>query len=237
MYIYVIVQEKDKYYSDNLVANCARVKMRIEQASGERCLVVPFEEMDMKAVKELNPRAVAVSGFGQNFQKFNIESFFGLDEIFHEIEIPLIGFCGGHQLMGFSLNNNLRQTERLYDEPMKKYTAPEGGPYYAFEGSLFFQASGFFPIKKIQDDPLFDDLPEAMLMCCSHYCEVKKLPEGFEILATSEHCRIEAMKHVSRPLYGTQFHPEAYAEPFFDGRALLKNFAKIVDGFWSAKVK
>ena len=48
-----------------------------------------------------------------------------------------------------------------------------------------------------------------MMLRCAHYCEVKKLPPGFELLASSGHCRIAAVRHRDRPLYGTQFHPEA----------------------------
>ena len=72
-------------------------------------------------------------------------------------------------------------------------------------------------------------------MRCSHYCEVKKLPKGFELLASSDHCRIEAMRHKHKPLYGTQFHPEAYDEPFLHGKRLLENFAAIVDEFWQSR--
>jgi GMP synthase (glutamine-hydrolysing) len=53
----------------------------------------------------------------------------------------------------------------------------------------------------------------------------------FVLLASGDHCRIEAMRHRTRPLYGTQFHPEACAEPFLHGKRLLANFAAIVDHF------
>ena len=69
-------------------------------------------------------------------------------------------------------------------------------------------------------------------MRCWHYCEVKTLPPDFQLLASSGHSRIAAMRHADKPLYGTQFHPEAYAAPFFHGRTLLQNFARIVDHFW-----
>ena len=71
-----------------------------------------------------------------------------------------------------------------------------------------------------------------MIMRCSHYCEVKRIPKGFELLASSDHCRIEAMRDRKRPLWATQFHPEAYDAPFFHGRKLLGNFAAIVEEFW-----
>ena len=36
---------------------------------------------------------------------------------------------------------------------------------------------------------------------------------------------------MTQPLYGTQFHPQNYAEPFLDGKRLLANFAAITRQF------
>ena len=101
-----------------------------------------------------------------------------------------------------------------------------------YDLSAHFVAEGFFPIRRVASDPLFAGLPRTMILRCWHYCEVKALPKGFGLLASSDHCRIEAMRHRTRPLYGTQFHPEMYEAPFFHGRRILENFAFIVDRFW-----
>ena len=115
---------------------------------------------------------------------------------------------------------------------MRKIGRFEGFPRLSSNNPAHLFANGFFPIKQVKKDALFHGLSENMIMKCSHYCEVKKLPPDFEILATSEHCKIEAMRHTNRPLYGTQFHPEAYEPPFSYGQKILKNFAEIVDCFW-----
>ncbi len=60
-----------------------------------------------------------------------------------------------------------------------------------------------------------------------HYCEVKKLPPEFVLLASNENCRIQAMRHASRPLYGVQFHPESYVETYPHGRTILRNFFRL----------
>jgi GMP synthase (glutamine-hydrolysing) len=236
MYVFVVVQDKESYYRDG---PAGRVKVRLEQASGERCLIVPFEEFDLEAVEELQPRAVVMSGFGGHFQSRKIDSFFGMDEVFHKADLPILGICGSHQLMGFCFNRNLRKTKVLRDQPMRRMGQEEdlprraqGDPKYDLSGH--FVADGFFPIKRVRPDPLFAGLPERMMMRCSHYCEVKKLPRGFLHLATSGHCRIEAMRHATRPVYGVQFHPEAYDAPFLHGRKLLENFARIVDTYWQS---
>jgi GMP synthase (glutamine-hydrolysing) len=234
VFIYVTVQERESYYQHG---PSGQVKARLEQASGEPCLIVPYQEFSMRTVRELGPRAIAMSGFGGHFQSRKVEWFFGMDEVLHEADLPIICFCGSHQLLGFSYSRDLRKTRALRDQPMRKLTGqedlprrPQGDP--AYDLSRYFVADGFYPITKVKDDPLFAGLPKTMIMRCAHYCEVKKLPPGFELLATSGHCKIEAMRHLSKPLYGTQFHPEAYEKPFLHGRTLLRNFARIVDRFW-----
>jgi len=235
MYLYVRIIEKEDYYKGENAEFNYRVKLKLEEASGERCLIVPFEEFNMDALKDLQPRAVAISGFAKSFQFFDIKSFLGIDEFFHNSNIPTIAFCGGHQLMGFSFNQNLRKTERLYDQGMKKLEPHEDGAVYQFGTERWYNTSDIHQITKVKEDPLFDGLPDSMLLPCYHYCEIKKLPDGFDILASSAHCKIEAVKHKTRPLYGTQFHPESYNDRNQDGRIILENFAKITDNFWQGK--
>jgi len=231
--VFVTFTETDDYYR---AGPSGQVKARLEEASGERCLVVPYREMTMKVVEEVKPRAIAMSGFGGHFQDRKIEWFFGADEVLHQADLPIICFCGSHQLMGFCFNHDIHRLKVLRDEPMRKLKPFEHWPRRAScDISDYFLAEGFLPVRQVRPDPLFAGLPKTMIMRCSHYCEVKKLPKGFVLLATGPHCRIEAMRHKTRPLYGTQFHPEAYAEPFFHGRRLLANFAEIVRGFWETK--
>ena len=90
-----------------------------------------------------------------------------------------------------------------------------------------FTEYGFHPVNKVVDDPLFADLPDPMVVRESHQCEVKTLPPEFALLATNENCRIQAMRHCTRLLYGTQFHPEAYAEPYLHGQIVLRNFFRL----------
>jgi len=232
MYIFVSFQEKEKYYSQEGPSR-GNVKARLEEASGERCLLVPYEEFDMSVVQEFNPSAIAMSGFSEPGRA---EGFKGVREVLLKAEIPMICFCGSHQLIDGCLTHNFGPSSGWKPEPMRKITKTEDFPRVAkgipYDRSAYYVAAGFFPIKRVKDDPIFKGLPSPMIMKCSHYCEIKKMPEGFELLATSGHCRIEMIRHKSRILYGTQFHPEAYAEPFLHGKKLLGNFASIVKNFW-----
>jgi GMP synthase-like glutamine amidotransferase len=234
MYIFVAVQEKEHYYANG---PSGRTKARLELASEERCLVVPYQEFDMALVQDLKPRAIVMGGFGGHFQSRKVEWFLGINDVIHQADLPILCFCGSHQVLGFSFNRDLQRVKQLRDEPIRKIKPNEGFPRRAqgdpkFDLSGYFVAEGFFPITRIKPDPLFRGLPKKMIMRCSHYCEVKRLPPSFELLASSAHCRIEAMRHQDKLLYGTQFHPEAYEAPFSHGRRLLENFANIVRDFW-----
>jgi GMP synthase (glutamine-hydrolysing) len=55
--------------------------------------------------------------------------------------------------------------------------------------------------------------------------EVTSLPKGFEKLAHSDSCEIEAMRHKELPIFGVQFHPEVEHTP--KGPDLFKNFLEL----------
>jgi GMP synthase (glutamine-hydrolysing) len=82
-------------------------------------------------------------------------------------------------------------------------------------------------------DPLFDGFATgaAPIVCESHYCEIKTLPPGFALLASTPECRIQAMRHQDkeRILYGFQFHPEDSTDRFPDGIELLERFFRIAE--------
>ena len=44
----------------------------------------------------------------------------------------------------------------------------------------------------------------------SHSDEVIYIPGDFEVIAYSDICSVEAMKHREKPIYTVQFHPELY---------------------------
>ncbi|HSV42201.1 MAG TPA: GMP synthase, partial [Methanomassiliicoccales archaeon] len=59
--------------------------------------------------------------------------------------------------------------------------------------------------------------------------EVKELPEVFQALAHSDTCAVEAFKHLSKPYYALQFHPEV--ENTEHGSEIFQNFLGVVEGW------
>ena len=80
-------------------------------------------------------------------------------------------------------------------------------------------------LKIVQADALLKDLPETSTVWMSHADTINKLPDGFEILGTTESIPVAAFKRTSsseKIIYGLQFHPEVYHSA--EGKKIIKNF-------------
>jgi len=113
---------------------------------------------------------------------------------------PILGICVGLQLMAV-------------------YCGGKAGPSEVPE-------YGLAKIQVIEEDDLFKGLPKEFLVWESHNDEVK-LANGFIILAVSENCKVQAVKHLEKPYYGVQFHPEVNNTEH--GEEILKNFVNVAN--------
>ena len=224
MIIYVIVAESGDYKKGN---GNFQHKVRFEELSGEPCLVIHHTQISLDLVESMQPKAVLLSGFGRSFQEFDLSTFYPLNDVLHQTDIPTIALCGSHQLIGCLFSVDIRKVDRLEDQPMRRLRPgePDGSPTGYHPG--YFKENGFYPVTIVRDDPLFEGLSNPFIVREAHYCEIKALSPEFELLASTEACRIQAMKHRKRILYGTQFHPETYIEAYPDGKTVLSNFFRI----------
>lgn len=81
------------------------------------------------------------------------------------------------------------------------------------------------------DDVLLSDVSTVSQVWMSHSDTINTLPEGFELLATTESIPVAAFKKngsAVNPLYGVQFHPEVYHTT--EGKKILKNFLVSICG-------
>jgi len=122
-------------------------------------------------------------------------------EYFEKAKFPILGICAGHQFMG-----------RFFGGKVTPSKIPEFGK---------------IELKILKQDELFDGVPEKSIVWLSHNDEVSKLPNDFELLAESENCKNQAMKHRKKPFYGVQFHPEVEHTEY--GEQIFKNFVKICE--------
>jgi GMP synthase (glutamine-hydrolysing) len=116
-----------------------------------------------------------------------------------ELNVPILGICYGHQMIA-----------DVWGGKVEKGKSAE---------------YGVSEITVDDEDIILKGLPRKFKAWVSHFDEVKELPEGFEALAHSETCGIEAMRHKEKPIFAVQFHPEVWHTE--KGELVLKNFAEV----------
>lgn len=112
-------------------------------------------------------------------------------------KIPVLGVCYGAQLMA----------------------AQNGGEVMPSKIREYGRAT----LKSINSsDRLFKDIPMASTVWMSHADTIAKIPDNFEILASTSEVKVAAYKIKDEATFGIQFHPEVTHST--DGKALLRNF-------------
>ena len=126
---------------------------------------------------------------------------FDLSEI--KGKLPLLGVCYGAQYLAKTNGGNI--------EPSK------------------IREYGRANISKIDDKyHLMDGFPLGSQVWMSHGDTITKLPEGFEVIASTKDVKCAAYHVAGEDTFGIQFHPEVYHST--DGAILLKNFIVNVCG-------
>jgi GMP synthase (glutamine-hydrolysing) len=192
--------------------------MRFEALSGSPCLLQHFTRVGPRRLAGLGVRAVVLSGHRTLIDDYDPDSLAPLLEVIRETRLPLLGLCGGHQLIGLAFGAR--------PAPMGPLAAGEADPWPGLFPGLR-KEWGPCPVRIHADDPLFAGLPPVAVVEQRHFWELKTLPAGFVGLAGSEACPIQAMRHRDRLLYGVQFHPERYSSDHPDGRAIVANFFRL----------
>ncbi len=143
-------------------------------------------------VRKMNPGGVILSGGPESVYA---NSEYRITSFIFDLGVPLLGICYGMQSMAHELNGTVESC-----------SAKEFGLAYV----------------EHQGDSFFDAIPEQSQVWMSHGDQVKVLPPGFKMIASSPNTLIAAMRHMEKPWYGVQFHPEVTHTEF--GAQLLSNF-------------
>ncbi|MEO1121193.1 MAG: aminodeoxychorismate/anthranilate synthase component II [Pseudomonadota bacterium] len=113
-------------------------------------------------------------------------------------ELPILGVCLGHQSIGQAMGGAVIEAQEIRHGKRSEILHENG--------------------------PLFEGLPERYDVVRYHSLSVRSgdLPDSLVADAFTDDGEIMAVRHVSRPVFGVQFHPESILTEH--GHALLKNF-------------
>jgi len=196
------------------LASCMDVKLKLEEISGRPCIVRRFTEVTRQQLKDLGIEALIISGNATDWAEYNDQAWFEMHHIIREARWPILGFCGGHQLIAMAHGAPLG--------PMRPLR-PDEPDVTSLSGTGHLKEWGFVPVDVVKADPIFNGLGQSPVFLEVHYWETKGIPPGFQVLASTDACRIQVMKQIDKPVYGTEFHPEGYTEGPYDRRSRLVN--------------
>ncbi|HIP32536.1 MAG TPA: hypothetical protein EYG86_07235 [Crocinitomicaceae bacterium] len=180
-----------------LVIDCGSNKTKyIEEIVDEFIDVKPAKLMDFKIEDLEGICGVILSGAPLLVTEVDPTPYIQQLNWIKTTELPVLGICFGHQIIGLL--------------------------HGAF-ASRMKEDRDWQIIEAYQDCSLFNRLPNEVEMMEDH-CESISIPEGFELIASSDACVNEVMQHKTKKIFGVQFHPEVSGN---HGRVMIENFVKI----------
>ncbi len=118
-------------------------------------------------------------------------------------KFPVLGVCYGAQLMAQQAGGNV----------MPSNTREYGRAHLSYNGN---------------GGALLKNISSSSQVWMSHADTIKEIPEGFEVIASTETVKVAAYKVHGEKTFGVQFHPEVVHTT--EGKTLLSNFVFDVCG-------
>jgi anthranilate synthase/aminodeoxychorismate synthase-like glutamine amidotransferase len=117
-------------------------------------------------------------------------------DYYHD-KLPILGICLGHQALASYFGATVRKANcPMHGKVSKIYCYP---------------------------DPIFQNIPTHINVVRYHSLITENLPSALKVLAYTSENDIMAFRHISLPIYGLQFHPEAVLTEC--GLQILKNWS------------
>ena len=166
----------------------------VASITGEMPIVVRNDEMNWDEIRRLDFNCVIISpGPGRPDR----ERDFGVSrDVILNATVPLLGVCLGHQGIAGLFGGRVEQVEPVHGQPSE----------IIHDG-----------------DALFRGIPQRFNAIRYHSLAVMEpLPAALKKIAWSTDGTVMALRHVTRPIWGVQFHPESICTEY--GVELLRNF-------------
>jgi para-aminobenzoate synthetase len=166
----------------------------VAEITGELPVVVRNDELTWEQIEQRNFDRIIISpGPGRP----DNERDFGVSrEVILNSRVPVLGVCLGHQGIASVFGGEVRQIAPVHGRASDVIHA---------------------------NDPLFAGIPERFSAIRYHsLAAIEPLPSELRKIAWTDDGIVMALRHLTRPLWGVQFHPESISSEY--GHELLRNF-------------
>jgi GMP synthase (glutamine-hydrolysing) len=218
---------------DNIQNNIARLVRR------PQICITHYSEL-AEAERDTRPDAIVLSGTLRDFDYYNPRHLEKFGEFIRSTRTPVLGICGGHQLVGMSFGARIITLDH-----MEQHERREGRPFeyqYRFIRITDLDDPIFKGIQDVETGVWQDYTTEASILRVwqNHGLQLDRVPEGFKLLATAYLCRNQMMvkRTEGQLIYTVQFHLEKSFEDYDrrratrwehpnesrDGRIIFENF-------------
>ena len=157
--------------------------------------VIRNDEMSVSEIMDNNPSKIVISPGPCTPKEAGISV-----ELIKTAEVPILGVCLGHQAIGAAFGGNIIKAPEIFHGKTSSIN---------HDGSIIFSG-----IERTYDVVRYHSL----------IIDMKTLPSELKVTATLSDNKeiIMAVEHISRPIYGVQFHPESIDTN--NGKKLIENF-------------
>lgn len=229
--------KRDRFISGLALANIEHNVRNLAEAP--EVLTLHLSEVTPETVAAFDADAIVLSGTLRDFDLYDPEMIARFGAFVRETKVPVLGICGGHQLVGMAFGAEIVTLDRKTQAERR-------------EGRLLEYQYRY--VKVVRDDAIFDRIddhagesvhanrathPGILRVWQNHGLMVDRLPEGFVQLASGYLCPIQMMvrRNDDQLIYTVQFHIEKSFEDFNrpkafwdhhmesrDGRVIFENF-------------
>src|ERR1051326_4933484 len=188
---------------ENIISNITRLvrepKTRVAHLS---------EAVD--AAAEFDPQAIVLSGTLSDFDYYNPEMLRRFGQFVVKTETPVLGICGGHQLVGVCFGARLVTLDNI--DPAERREGREFEYQYRYIRVVEPEDPIFRRMSERDAGELKDYPTEGLNLRVwqNHGLQLDRVPEEFQLLATAYRCRNQMMvkRTAGQLIYTVQFHLE-----------------------------
>lgn len=163
---------------------------------GQYCHLIGRRIRELGVYSEIVPHSISPEEIKQLSEKLNIKGLIlsgGPPSVLEkdapkinpkilDLNLPVLGICYGHQLIAYMAGGEVGPARR------KEY--------------------GVAYVKINKPIDILKGLRDVEKVWMSHGDTVLSIPQDYEVLAHSENSPIAAFRHIQKPIYGLQWHPE-----------------------------